>query len=169
MGSDNDITIQCTMKYKTRDEEHENSARLSQILVDGDTVISQGSYTGMVGPWQAHEAIGKPQRVCGRHTRLSASHGGSVAGTRGCQSATVGQWQASMAFDGKIWQDPVRSSQNWTWRISLYKCTAIFITWSASLSEGARLCRNSTPPFSAELLRRVSEVFEAHRSLGDRV
>ena len=37
--SNNDITIQCTMKYKTRDGRHENSARLPQILVDDGRVI----------------------------------------------------------------------------------------------------------------------------------
>jgi hypothetical protein len=53
IGSDNDITIQCTIEYKTRDEGHENNARLSQILVDDGTVISQGFYMDMVGQWQA--------------------------------------------------------------------------------------------------------------------
>jgi hypothetical protein len=42
MSSDNDITIQCTMKYKTSDNGHESSARLSWILVDGGTVMPQG-------------------------------------------------------------------------------------------------------------------------------
>ena len=39
VGSDNDITIQCTIEYKTRDEEHENNARLSQILVGSGRVM----------------------------------------------------------------------------------------------------------------------------------
>jgi hypothetical protein len=49
MSSDNDITIQCTMKYKTSDKGHESSARLSWILVDGGTVMPQGSHAGTVG------------------------------------------------------------------------------------------------------------------------
>jgi hypothetical protein len=49
MSSDNDITIQCTMKYKTSDNGHESSARLSWILVDGGTVMPQGSHAGTVG------------------------------------------------------------------------------------------------------------------------
>ena len=56
MGSDNDITIQCTImyktctnRYKTRDEGHENSTRLLQILVDGGTVIPRSFLTVIVG------------------------------------------------------------------------------------------------------------------------
>ena len=69
--SNNNIAILCTMKYKTRDEGHENSVRLPQILVDDDRVMRQGSHTSTMGRWQAHEAIGKPQWANGRHTRLS--------------------------------------------------------------------------------------------------
>ena len=78
------------MKYKTRDKEHENSARLSQILVDGGTVILRDWHRVIVGQPQAHEATDSHNRLRTGTTRLSTATVGPKAGITRLSIATVG-------------------------------------------------------------------------------